>query len=764
MADGAIIITLPADMDPTQRDDVLEALDLSGAELTIETAAAGQEASPVTLVESEILAAFEAAPDLPAALGRWWDAVQVTTNDGGATALLLVALVLIGAYALERVVMTLLMPRFRPEPGATADALFSVRLKAALRWAAGRALALFLFYIFARVTANLFLDRVPEVWGISAATGWAVFSARVYFNVLEFLSGSRDARRRMVPLSNEDGAFIRRANVALLTFNAILTSATRVLVDVVQAGAAADLVVVLAAVIILAAAVTYFFAIRRPVAQVIRETFQSNDGSLSRGVALFAGGWHVFYALLALINNITRVSDTLVSEGAVAIQSSSYSFLILICAPFLVGACDALSNEWKMRLKAEDALAGEHAREEAARAARAAAAKHEEAVAKAEALGLDAPPAPESIEFEYESDIADRIGVVSGMRALGHGIIMIGVSALILIAWKIDPFTRTGEGFAGNVIPSLVSAFITLVVGWSVWKGVVALIDMKAPHEAEKDEGASSEGMGKQGSRLETLVPVLRAVAKVTIGAVAIMTALTAMGVNIGPLLAGASVVGLAVGFGAQAMVKDVIAGALYLYEDAFRVGEYIVTGSGKGMVDKISLRSVRLRHHRGPIYTIPFGDLGTIQNHSRDWVKVKLELHVPHDTDIERVRKLIKKVGQEMLESEQYGHNFIEPVKSQGVVRVDDLGFVIGVKFMSKPGEQFLIRRDAYTKIKQAFKDNNIEFSTPRVMVDADHADTEKGSAVASTEKGTIAAAAQAAAMQRAPTGGPAGGDGPGG
>ena len=111
-----------------------------------------------------------------------------------------------------------------------------------------------------------------------------------------------------------------------------------------------------------------------------------------------------------------------------------------------------------------------------------------------------------------------------------------------------------------------------------------------------------------------------------------------------------------------------------------------------------------------------------------------------------------------------QFENDFIEPVKSQGVVRVDDLGFVIGVKFMSKPGEQFLIRRDAYTKIKQAFKDNNIEFSTPRVMVDAGHADTEKGSAVASTEKGTMAAAAQAAAMQRAPTGGPAGGDGPGG
>ncbi len=760
MADGAIIITLPPDMDPAQRDDVLEALDLSGADLKIETASAAQEASPATLVESEIRAVLEASPDLPAALGRWWDAVKVATNDGGATALLSVAFVLIGAYALERVVMTMLMPRFQPRPGESADALFSVRLKAALRWAAGRALALFLFYLFARIGANLFLNRAPAVWGVVGAIGWSVFSARVYFNVLEFLAGSLDARRRMVPLSDTDGAFIRRATFAVLTAIAILTSASRFLVDVVQAGAAAKLPALLGIGMILVAVFTFLFVIRRPVARVIRETFQHSDGSLSRGVALFAGGWHVLYALFALINNLARVSAVLVAKGAEAAESSSYSFLILVLAPFMVGACNALFTEWAERLKVEGEAARKRAQEEAAEAARIAAARHGEAVAKAEADGLEAPPAPAPIEFGHESDVADRIGTAAAMRALSHGAILIGATALILIAWNVDPFTRTGEGFAGRFIPSLVSALAALVVGWSIWRGVEALIDMHAPAAPDESEDVSGEGMGQQGSRLETLVPVLRTVAKITIGSVAIMTALTAMGVNIGPLLAGAGVVGLAVGFGAQTMVKDVISGALYLYEDAFRVGEYIVAGPGKGVVENISLRSVRLRHHRGAVYTIPFGSLGTVQNHSRDWVKVKFELHVPHDTDLERVRKLIKKIGQEMLENEQYGQNFIEPVKSQGVVRVDDLGFVIGVKFTSKPGEQFLIRRDAYTRIKQAFSDNGIEFSTPRVLVDAGDADADRDGALGSAERRAIAAAA----MQREPAGGRPGGDEPAG
>src|SRR3546814_17723014 len=93
--------------------------------------------------------------------------------------------------------------------------------------------------------------------------------------------------------------------------------------------------------------------------------------------------------------------------------------------------------------------------------------------------------------------------------------------------------------------------------------------------------------------------------------------ALAALGVNIGPLLAGAGVVGLAVGFGAQTLVKDVITGLFYLVEDAFRKGEYIQCSGGKGVVEKISLRSVQLRHHNGPLTTLPFGEIGTNTNQS---------------------------------------------------------------------------------------------------------------------------------------------------
>src|SRR5690242_21356124 len=125
------------------------------------------------------------------------------------------------------------------------------------------------------------------------------------------------------------------------------------------------------------------------------------------------------------------------------------------------------------------------------------------------------------------------------------------------------------------------------------------------------------------------------------------MMALAALGVQVGPLIAGAGVIGIAVGFGAQTLVKDIISGMFYLLDDAFRVGEYIQSGSFKGTVESFSLRSIKLRHHRGPLYTVPFGSLGAIQNMSRDWVIEKLQIGVTYDSDLEKARKLIKQVGK---------------------------------------------------------------------------------------------------------------------
>jgi small-conductance mechanosensitive channel len=204
----------------------------------------------------------------------------------------------------------------------------------------------------------------------------------------------------------------------------------------------------------------------------------------------------------------------------------------------------------------------------------------------------------------------------------------------------------------------------------------------------------------------------------VVVIAVAAMMCLSALGVEIGPLIAGAGVVGVAVGFGAQTLVKDVISGVFYLLDDAFRVGEYIQSGSYKGTVESFSLRSVKLRHHRGPLYTVPFGELGAVQNMSRDWVIDKMQIGITYDSDLDKAKKLIKQIGKDLAADPEFGPKIIEPLKMQGVEQFGDYAIQIRMKMMTKPGEQFVIRRRAYALIKKAFDANGIKFAFPTVQV----------------------------------------------
>jgi small-conductance mechanosensitive channel len=183
-------------------------------------------------------------------------------------------------------------------------------------------------------------------------------------------------------------------------------------------------------------------------------------------------------------------------------------------------------------------------------------------------------------------------------------------------------------------------------------------------------------------------------------------------------LIAGASVVGVAIGFGAQTFVRDVIAGMFYLLDDAFRVGEYIQSGNYKGTVEGFSIRSVRLRHHRGPVYTVPFSLLGAIQNQSRDWVIDKIAVGVTYDSNLDLARKLIKQVGLELAKDPEFSPLILEPLKMQGVEQLGDFAVQIRAKMMTLPGEQFVIRRKAYAMIKKAFDENGIKFAFPTVQV----------------------------------------------
>ena len=299
-------------------------------------------------------------------------------------------------------------------------------------------------------------------------------------------------------------------------------------------------------------------------------------------------------------------------------------------------------------------------------------------------------------------------------------IIKIGLRIALLVyslfwvmrVWGIN--LTVGE----TISRALFSTLITVAVCYVVWEIINAKIQQKISEEMPDDDEEMEEG-GAGGSRVATLLLLLQRFFLSVIVIMAILVSLASLGVDIAPLIAGAGVVGLAIGLGAQTLVKDIISGLFFMLDDSFRVGDYIDIGGTKGMVEQLSIRSMKLRHPRGMVNTVPFGSIGTVTNFSRDYIITKLDFRMKYDTDVEKVRKIIKKkVYKKILANEELGPKLLAPIKSQGVRQMEDSAMVMRVKYKTLPGEQFAIRKEVYRLMREAFEEAGIEFAHKNVTV----------------------------------------------
>lgn len=264
----------------------------------------------------------------------------------------------------------------------------------------------------------------------------------------------------------------------------------------------------------------------------------------------------------------------------------------------------------------------------------------------------------------------------------------------------------------------IVGVLVVVFGAYLAYQSVRIWFDRKIADESLPVDEAGSEEVTSGATRLATLLPIFRNFVLIFIVVLVVMVVLAEIGVNIAPLFAGAGVVGLAVGFGAQTLIRDIFSGAFFLLDDAFRKGEYVEVGGTTGAVERILLRSMQLRHHNGPLHTIPFGEITQLTNYSRDWVVMKLPIRLPHDTDIEKVRKLIKRLGREMAAEPEFDGMFLDPPKSQGVVDIDDSAMIVRIKFMTRPGSQFIARRHVYTRLQELLAREGIRFANRQVIV----------------------------------------------
>ncbi|GJD65702.1 mechanosensitive ion channel family protein [Methylobacterium frigidaeris] len=284
------------------------------------------------------------------------------------------------------------------------------------------------------------------------------------------------------------------------------------------------------------------------------------------------------------------------------------------------------------------------------------------------------------------------------------------IGAALAAMWGAPAASGLGIQLGTLVRVTLGITAVALATAY-LWNLVGVASDRLLSEERAAQGGhhADEEADPAPHTRLGTILPLVVGASKAGLATLAVLSILLAVGINVWPLVTGLSVFGLAIGFGSQSLVKDVVSGLFFLADDAFRLGEYIETVGAKGRVEKISIRSVSLRHPRGALATIPYGQIGKVQNYSCDWVIEKLAFRVAFDTDVDKVRKIFKQIGQDIADNPDLKPDILETFKSQGIASVDEGTLVIRGKFKARAGHQFAIRKATLAAVQQAFQTNGI-------------------------------------------------------
>lgn len=290
----------------------------------------------------------------------------------------------------------------------------------------------------------------------------------------------------------------------------------------------------------------------------------------------------------------------------------------------------------------------------------------------------------------------------------------------VIELFGLDPSSLTA-GLVGRIIePTLQIALILAVAGLAI--GVLRGFLRRTIRRLKERPGAGLLGepveiiSTRRAQRLEAVAAVLRSAIAVVVWTVAVFTILgTTFGVNIGPLLAGAGIAGVAIGFGAQDLVKDVISGLFMLAEDQYGVGDIVNVGEATGVVEGLGLRTTRIRDINGTLWHVPNGEIRRVGNMSQQWARAVLDIGVAYGTDLDRAAAVIKEVADQMAGEEGYRSVFLEEPEILGVEALGADSVVIRLAAKTSPGQQWAVSRELRRRIKIALDSAGIEIPFPQ-------------------------------------------------
>jgi small-conductance mechanosensitive channel len=288
--------------------------------------------------------------------------------------------------------------------------------------------------------------------------------------------------------------------------------------------------------------------------------------------------------------------------------------------------------------------------------------------------------------------------------------------------WGVSLAAVIEENVAARGIAHAVTAIVaTVFIAWLLW----ILVDT-AITEALNPAGPRNKARAPS-MRARTMLPLVRNVLLVSIMTIAGIVTAANLGINVTPLLAGAGVIGLAIGFGAQSLVTDLITGLFIIIEDTISVGDWIdVDGGHAGTVEHLSIRTVRLRDGQGAIHAIPFSQIKIVKNLSRDFAYAVFEVRMSFSTDVDQITQLIREVGADLMADFRYRREMLGPIEVWGLDRFDPNWMVVKGQIKTRPLQQWSVARAFNLRLKRKMDEAGIEIPVPQMRVYTSSKDSE--------------------------------------
>ncbi len=301
---------------------------------------------------------------------------------------------------------------------------------------------------------------------------------------------------------------------------------------------------------------------------------------------------------------------------------------------------------------------------------------------------------------------------ISSLHAAFRGATYFLGTMTILQAWGLNTFgwlsSEPGKILGGTII----SVFSIILITFLIWEVTNTLIENSISKKVA--DGTDHE----VSARTRTLLTVARKALAIVLTVISSLMVLSELGVNIAPLLAGAGVLGLAVGFGSQKLVQDVITGVFILIEDQIAVGDVVDLGGMAGVVEAVSIRTVRLRDVSGTVHTIPFSAISTVSNKTKDYSFAVLDIGIAYRENVDNVMLVLKDIGAELQFDPEYGEKILEPLEILGVDAFADSAVMIKARIKTVPTKQWWVGREFNRRMKNRFDELDIEIPFPHQTI----------------------------------------------